>query len=68
MATWGKQPNGSNWNIGITNPFDTNKFIAIMLLGRDAVTISGNYKKFMELIGKHYSHIINPIRISGNRT
>ena len=68
MATWGKQPNGSNWNIGITNPFDTNKFIAIVLLGSDAVTISGNYKKFMELIGKHYSHIINPIRISANWT
>jgi len=43
-----KQPNGSKWNIGITNPFDTNKFIAIVLLGRDAVTTSGNYKKFVE--------------------
>ncbi|TRW27597.1 FAD:protein FMN transferase [Flavobacterium zepuense] len=61
MATWGKQPNGTNWNIGITNPFDTNKYIAIVPLGRDAVTTSGNYEKFVVLNGKHYSHIINPV-------
>ena len=61
MATWGKQPNGTDWSIGITNPFDTNKFIAIVPLSRGAVTTSGDYEKFVELNGKRYSHIINPI-------
>ncbi|MEO8535249.1 MAG: FAD:protein FMN transferase [Flavobacterium sp.] len=61
LTTWGKQPNGKEWTIGITNPFDTEKFVKIFSLKREAVTTSGNYEKFVELNGKRYSHIINPI-------
>ena len=61
LTTWGKQPNGKEWTIGITNPFDTDKFVKIFSLKREAVTTSGNYEKFVELNGKRYSHIINPI-------
>jgi thiamine biosynthesis lipoprotein len=60
MSTWGKQPNGKPWNIGITNPFDTDKIIAIVPLNNGAVTTSGSYEKFVVLDGKRYSHIINP--------
>lgn len=61
LTTWGKQPNGKAWTIGITNPFDTEKFVKIVPLKREAVTTSGDYEKFVELNGKRYSHIINPI-------
>jgi thiamine biosynthesis lipoprotein len=61
LTTWGTQPNGKEWTIGITNPFDTDKFVKIFSLKREAVTTSGNYEKFVELNGKRYSHIINPI-------
>ncbi|WP_240345168.1 FAD:protein FMN transferase [Flavobacterium sp. CLA17] len=61
LTTWGAQPNGKEWTIGITNPFDTDKFVKIFSLKREAVTTSGNYEKFIELNGKRYSHIINPI-------
>jgi thiamine biosynthesis lipoprotein len=61
LTTWGKQPNGKEWTIGITNPFDTEKFVKIVPLKREAVTTSGDYEKFVELNGKRYSHIINPI-------
>lgn len=60
MSTWGVQPDGSDWNIGITNPFDTGKLIAVIPLRRKAVTTSGTYEKFVEFSGVRYSHIINP--------
>jgi len=60
MSTWGKQPNGKAWNIGITNPFDTEKLVAIVPINNGAVTTSGSYEKFVVFDGKRYSHIINP--------
>lgn len=60
MSTWGKQPNGKEWNIGITNPFETDKLIAVVPISNGAVTTSGSYEKFVVLNGKRYSHIINP--------
>ncbi len=60
MSTWGKQPNGKPWNIGITNPFDTDKLITVVPINKGAVTTSGSYEKFVVFDGKRYSHIINP--------
>jgi thiamine biosynthesis lipoprotein len=60
MSTWGKQPNGKDWKIGITNPFDTDKLIAVVPINNGAVTTSGSYEKFVVFNGKRYSHIINP--------
>ena len=60
MSTWGKQPNGKPWNIGITNPFDTDKLLAVVPINNGAVTTSGSYEKFVVFDGKRYSHIINP--------
>ncbi len=60
MSTWGKQPNGTPWKIGITNPFDPEKLLAVVPLEQQAVTTSGSYEKFVVFNGKRYSHIINP--------
>ena len=60
MSTWGKQPNGKPWSIGITNPFDTDKLLAVVPINNGAVTTSGSYEKFVVFDGKRYSHIINP--------
>ncbi|WP_125721847.1 FAD:protein FMN transferase [Flavobacterium ustbae] len=60
MSTWGKQPNGKDWKIGITNPFKPEKILAAVPLKEGAVTTSGNYEKFVVFNGKRYSHIINP--------
>jgi thiamine biosynthesis lipoprotein len=60
MSTWGKQPNGSAWKIGITNPFNPEKLLAVVSLQQEAVTTSGSYEKFVVFEGKRYSHIINP--------
>ncbi len=60
MTVWGKQPNGKDWKIGMTNPFHTDEIFAIVPLNEGAVTTSGSYEKFVVLNGKRYSHIINP--------
>lgn len=60
MTTWGKQSNGKDWNIGITNPFHPDDVFAVVPLNEGAVTTSGSYEKFVVLNGKRFSHIINP--------
>ena len=61
MSTWGKQPNGKYWNIGITNPFKTDTILAVIPIKQGSVVTSGSYEKFVVFNGKRYSHIINPI-------
>jgi len=60
LNTWGKQPDGSNWIIGITNPMENEDLFAVFELSGTAVVTSGNYEKFLMIDGKRYSHIIDP--------
>ena len=60
MSTWGAQPDGKDWTIGITNPFNTKKLLGKINLKEASVATSGNYEKFVEIEGKRFSHIINP--------
>jgi len=60
MNTWGVQPNGEDWKVGITNPLNKNKVFALLPISNSAVVTSGNYEKFVEFNGVRYSHIINP--------
>jgi thiamine biosynthesis lipoprotein len=60
MSTWGKQPNGKNWNIGITNPLKEDSLLAVIPLRKSAVVTSGSYRKYVEFNNIRYSHIINP--------
>lgn len=60
LATWGKQPNGKPWVVGITNPFKRNRIYKKIRLKDNAVVTSGSYEKFAEIDGVRYSHIINP--------
>ena len=60
MNTWGARPDGSPWNIGITNPFEQGELYAVVPLDHGAVVTSGSYEKFAEINGKRYAHIINP--------
>lgn len=60
MNTWGKQPDGSEWKVAITNPMDKNKAFALLPIDNEAVVTSGNYEKYVIFNGKHYTHIINP--------
>ncbi|RYG10096.1 MAG: FAD:protein FMN transferase [Chitinophagaceae bacterium] len=60
MNTWGRQPDGSLWNIGITDPKNPTELLAVVPLAQGAVVTSGSYEKFVVFNGKRYSHLINP--------
>ncbi|KOS08090.1 thiamine biosynthesis protein ApbE [Flavobacterium akiainvivens] len=61
MNTWGTQPDGSPWTVGITNPMNKNRVFAVFPLHQSAVVTSGSYEKFALINGKRYAHIINPV-------
>jgi thiamine biosynthesis lipoprotein len=60
INTWGKQPNGELWTVGIVNPLNKNKVFATFPLDDSAVETSGSYEKYVTFNGKRYSHIIDP--------
>lgn len=60
LTTWGTQPDGKPWMVGITNPLNKDKVFSWFPLDNNAVVTSGNYEKFVEFNGKRYTHIIDP--------
>jgi FAD:protein FMN transferase len=60
MTTWGMQPNGQPWTIGIVDPNAKDKIFSYMNITDMAVATSGNYEKYIMVNGQKYSHTINP--------
>lgn len=60
MNTWGKQANGQEWKVAITNPMDKSKAFALLPISEGAVVTSGDYEKQVSFNGASYSHIIDP--------
>jgi thiamine biosynthesis lipoprotein len=60
IATWGTQPNGKSWRIGINNPFKRHGIAKVLKLKESALATSGSYEKYSEIDGVRYAHIINP--------
>ena len=60
MTTWGLQPSGGPWTIGIADPDSKEQVFSYMNITDMAVATSGNYEKFIMVNGRKYSHTINP--------
>ncbi len=60
MTTWGTQPNGQPWTIGIVDPNARGKIFSYMNITDMAIATSGNYEKYIMVNGQKYSHTINP--------
>ncbi|NDK55255.1 FAD:protein FMN transferase [Pontibacter sp. BT213] len=60
MITWGKQPDGQPWYVGIADPAEKDKVFSWLTASETAVVTSGDYEKFAEINGKRYGHIIDP--------
>jgi thiamine biosynthesis lipoprotein len=60
LTTWGHQPDGKPWTIGIVNPNLSGKIFSYLNVTDMAVATSGNYEKFIVVNGIKYSHTINP--------
>jgi len=60
LSTWGNQPDGNQWTIGIADPNTKNTAFSAFKVSDMAVATSGNYEKFAVINGKRYSHTIDP--------
>ena len=60
LTTWGLQPNGEEWTIGIADPDQSNSIFSYLKVSDMAVATSGNYEKFIVVNGRKYSHTIDP--------
>jgi thiamine biosynthesis lipoprotein len=60
LTTWGTQPGGKPWTIGIVHPDYKGYPFSFMNISDMAVATSGNYEKFVMINGKKYSHTIDP--------
>jgi FAD:protein FMN transferase len=60
LTTWGVQPDGKPWTIGIADPNAQNQAFSYLDISDVAVATSGNYEKFVVIDGKKYSHTIDP--------
>ena len=56
----GSRPDGTDWRLGIRNPFGEGQ-IGVLSVSDCAVVTSGNYERyFVGEDGKEYGHILNP--------
>lgn len=61
VQTLGSKPDGSKWAIGIADPSNPAKSIAVVQFeGSMALVTSGSYQRYYEFDGKKYHHILDP--------
>lgn len=60
LTTWGYQPDGKPWTIGIVSPDGLNQPFSWLNITGMSVATSGNYEKYVMIGGKKYSHTIDP--------
>ncbi|WP_304232372.1 FAD:protein FMN transferase, partial [Jiulongibacter sediminis] len=60
LTAWGKQLDGKNWSIGLSNPDKPREYLAQLNISDAAIATSGTYEKFAIINGKRYSHTIDP--------
>ncbi|RYD81138.1 MAG: FAD:protein FMN transferase [Sphingobacteriales bacterium] len=60
LITWGKQPNGKHWTIGIADPDQKIQPFSALNISDMAIATSGNYEKYATINGIRYSHTIDP--------
>ncbi len=60
LVTWGHQPNGKPWTVGVASPENRNHSFSYLDISNMAVATSGNYEKYAVIDGKKYSHTIDP--------
>ena len=61
LTTWGFQPNGQAWTIGIADPEQASRrAFSSLNISNMAVATSGNYEKYAVINGKRYAHTVDP--------
>ena len=62
LRCFGKSSRGDGcWTVDIKNPFRDGSLASLDVCNGESVCTSGDYARYVEIEGKHYSHIINPV-------
>ncbi len=61
LTAFGNRPDGSSWNVGISNPDKKTEMIFYVPVINTSVATSGDYEQFFMCNGIRYSHNINPL-------
>lgn len=56
-----RKPDGSPWQVAVTDPRDTGAYVGVLTTGQAAVVTSGGYQRFFERDGVTYIHILDPV-------
>lgn len=59
LFCWGKNPENSNWKIGVKHPRKKG-FLAILAIEDLAAATTGDYQRYFEINGQRYHHVFNP--------
>lgn len=61
VSVLGSKPDGSDWNVGIQEPFaDRGTILEVVKVNTGCVISSGTYERFFEQDGKSWHHILDP--------
>lgn len=55
----GEKPENKPWKIGLQNPQDPSRILAIVSVKDRAMGVSGDYQTYVEIDGKMYHHILD---------
>ncbi len=59
IITIGNKADGSNWNVGITDPLDSSNVYGGLSVSDLSIVTSGNYERYFEQNGVNYHHILD---------
>ena len=54
------RPDGSPWQVAVTDPQDTGSYVGTLSVGQTAVVTSGGYQRYFDQDGRRYIHILDP--------
>lgn len=60
LRCFGNRPGKGRWTVAVQSPFADDAAIAALAIESGAVCTSGNYRRFSEIDGRRYSHIVDP--------
>ncbi len=61
IQTIGGKPDGSDWRVGIQEPFGgSSDIVAVLSCNGDSIVTSGTYERYFEVDGTIYHHIMDP--------